>query len=178
LDISLDDSQLKFFLPQEQRCKFRADKFHLSKTPVMLQPSGWLINKKMPKNFKELINLKLMWLHSTGLLTSPHLRTDETGIASTRVIDPDCPRVKESAEKGCPQTEADGPRPLSLFQLKNAFIGLVVGYLVSLVAFAVEYYSTKVRIPPWQTIMMRLKGLHRTTKSLVRPEPGFEPITT
>ena len=135
------------FLPQEQRCRFRDSKFHFSKSPVTVQPCGWLINKKMPTKVKEMINLRLIWLHSTGLLRSSQLENDETGLESSKLIDEDCPRKEVSAEQVCPQLEAEGPRPLTLFQLKKAFIGLSVGYLLSLVAFIFEYASAWVRVP-------------------------------
>ena len=166
------------FLPQDLRCKFRASKFHFSKTPVTVQPAGWLINKKLPKEMKEMINLRLMWLHATGLLISPHLATDETGIISSKVIEEDCPRVKVSAEQVCPELEAEGPRPLSLFQLKNAFIGLAVGYLVSLLAFACECLSVKVRIP---SLVLRLSGdpsdIKRPCKAWSSVEPSCKKIS-
>jgi len=54
---------------------------------------------------------------------------DETGIFSTKQIETDCPKETVSSENFCPTVEQNGPKPLSMLQLKNAFVGLAIGYL-------------------------------------------------
>ena len=129
-------------LAQDVRCRFAKKKFHLSKAPVAIQTSGWLFNKKCPKNVQEIVNLKLMRLHSTGLLNVPRSSKDEIGIFSSKMIEEDCPKVSTSKEQMC-KDEKEFVDPLSVFQLKNAFLGLFVGHALAIVAFVSEIIFDK-----------------------------------
>jgi hypothetical protein len=124
-------------LPQTERCKFAKKKFHFSKSTVTLQTAGWLFSKKFSKSFQETVNLKLMWLDSTGLVNCPHSSNDETGIYSSTMIDKDCNKLQSSKEETC-KDDNQFVAPLSVFQLKNAFIGLLVGYVMASLAFVSE----------------------------------------
>lgn len=48
-------------MPAADACEFPKSKFHLSQESVAFQPAGWLLNKKLPAEVKEVVNQKLIW---------------------------------------------------------------------------------------------------------------------
>ena len=121
--------------------------FFCAKVPVSVQTVSWLLNKKSPKLLKEMINMRLMWLHATALHDTS-LKSevpDELGIFSPKLLEEDCLWPNFTAKR-CAETGYTGPTPLSMDQLSNVFIGLMVGQAISIVALIAECILAKLNL--------------------------------
>lgn len=98
--------------------------------------------------------------HSTGLLKSSFISDDQDGITTSKLIENDCPKSKKNmVGQFCKGGDKNSPQPLSVFQLKNAFIGLAIGYTVSIVTFMFEMVSAKARTLGSQVVTCYLEKI-------------------
>ena len=90
--------------------------------------------------------MRLMWLHATALHDTS-LKSevpDEHGIFSPKLLEEDCLWPNFTAKR-CAETGYTGPTPLSMDQLNNVFIGLMVGQAMSVVALIAECILVKLK---------------------------------
>ena len=91
--------------------------------------------------------MRLMWLHATALHDTS-LKSevpDELGIFSPKLLEEDCLWQNFTAKR-CAETGYTGPTPLSMDQLSNVFIGLMVGQAISIVALIAECILAKLNL--------------------------------